>query len=55
MEESYPPEQKESVKLSKGMTGKYGWEIKLLNKELTPEDLDRLEKLNTILEAKYNS
>lgn len=55
MEENYPPEQKESVKLSKGMTGKYGWEIKLLNKELTPEDLNRLSELNKILEDKYNS
>lgn len=54
-EESYTTEQKESIKLSKGMTGKYGWEIKLLNKELTPKDLDRLSELNKILEDKYNS
>jgi len=45
-------EQKESIKLIKNTKG-FNWEIKLISKELTNSDLERLAILNTNLELTY--
>jgi len=56
MENSINIEQRESIKLIKGMTGKYGWELKILNTEgrqINEEDIRRLDYLNKLMEEKY--
>ncbi len=47
--------QKESVKLSKGMNGKFSYELKILaeGEKLVVGDLKRLEDLNKELIWKY--
>ena len=44
------PEQKESIKLNRGMTGKYGWEIKLF---VDPQIIQRLKQLDEDLKKIY--
>ena len=55
--EEIKTEQKESIKLNKGMNDNYGWEIKLLiNEELTEPDkmiVERLEELDKKLKDKF--
>ena len=48
-------DQKESVKLSKGMAGKYGWEIKLLSVALGSNEVERLEAIDKSLNAKFGT
>jgi len=49
--ETTKQETQNSIKLMKGMTGKYGWEIKLYFDEEEP--LEQLDKLNKQLNLKY--
>jgi len=46
------PEQKESIKLTKNTKG-YGWELKIIDPILTSISLERLNKLNEEMIAKY--
>ena len=43
------PEQKESIKLTRGQRGSYGWEIKILSL-----DIDQLVELNEKLIKKFD-
>jgi len=55
MNEEKPIQQRESVKLSKMSKG-YNWEIKILDtpgKQITSEDIERLDELNKIMIHKY--
>ncbi len=48
-------QQKESIKLSKGMTGKFSWEIKLLSGTNIEEEIKRLENINNTMQIKFNT
>lgn len=55
-EETPVIEQRESIKLMKGMTGKYGWELKILNtigSQINDKDIKRLDELNELMKQKY--
>ena len=56
MNEEKPIEQKESIKLSRGMTGKYGWEIKLLgDPRVNTEMIKVFEDLDKKLKEKFGN
>ena len=46
-------EQKESIKLTKGMTGKYSWELKLVDNEDIDKQIERLDRINNKLVESY--
>jgi len=43
----------EYVKLTRGQKGSYGWEIKVFNFRLEPEDIYRLKRLDERLQASF--
>ncbi|MHA1676854.1 MAG: hypothetical protein ACTSU6_06720 [Candidatus Njordarchaeales archaeon] len=46
-------EQKESVKLTKGMNNKYSWEIKLRDLNINDATIERLEQINNKLKERF--
>ena len=47
-------EQREKIKITKGMTGKYGWEVSVLGNPLVNLDtIKHLEDLNKELKEKF--
>lgn len=46
--------QNEKVRLTRGMTGKYGWQIDVVNKEGHKKMLEKLDEINKMLIDKYD-
>ena len=46
-------EQRSSIKLNKGITGKYGWEIKIYDEDLEKTTTE-IKKYNDILVKEFN-
>ena len=61
MEDNNTPfvvEQRESIKLTRSVTGKVGWDLKILNtegKQINDSDIRRLDELNKLMVEKYGS
>lgn len=55
MEETLNNEQLESIKLTKNAKGDMQYEIKIYAKELSTEDITRLDTLKSDLELKYGN
>lgn len=53
--ETTKQESQSSVKLMKGMTGKYGWEIKLYFDNDQDFPLSKLNDINKLLNEKYGN
>ena len=52
-EEIIRPEQKETIKLTMGMKGTYGWEIKVVENKIDEDTIKHLEKIDLKLKEKF--
>ncbi len=48
-------QQKESIKLMRSVSGKIGWEIKLLSGTNIDEEIKRLENINNTMKTKFDN